>query len=194
MANFEISFEECYPSGNKKHEAKILTDDLCGRKVGDIEYIKGLTFESSGDYRITKIVNNVAAKHKRQKKEQEIEEDQAQAQEKERLDKFKAEFDDDLEFAVEAFTKGLSIEKAKTEYWRRWDDRVQKAAVANVTENPSSEDQGDFMAEAQELVDQGKAKNLTDAMRKLRHQRPGLFAAYLEQSQVQSKAGYGVTL
>ena len=195
MSNYKIILEQCYPGkGNKKGELKILTDKLSGQKVGDIEYHGDLGFEDSGDYRITRIV---AAERRRLKKEKAIKEAQVQAQEKEekeRLGKFKAEFDDDLEFAIEACAKGLSIEEAKTEYWRRWDERVQKAkaAVAEpiATEDPSSEDQGDFMAAGRELAAAESIK-LGEALKKVARKNPALYQAYKEKCCGQSRVDYG---
>lgn len=187
-ANYKIIYDQCYPGkGNKKNELIILTDKLSGRKIGDIEYHKGLGFEDSGDYRITKIIN-VAAERRRTKKEQE----NKQAQEKERLAKFKVEFDDDLEFAIEASAKGLSIEEAKTEYWRRWDERVQKATVAEsiVTEDLSSGDQVDFITAGKELA-QAEGIKLGAALKKVARKNPELHRAYKESCYGQNRIDYG---
>lgn len=197
MSNYKIILEQCYPGkGNKKGELKILTDKLSGQKVGDIEYHGDLGFEDSGDYRVVKIIS-LAAERRRLKKEKAIKEAQVQAQEKEekeRLGKFKAEFDDDLEFAVESYTKNLSLEEAKIEYWRRWDERVQKAkaAVAEpiATEDPSSEVQGDFITAGRELAAAENIK-LGEALKRVARKQPELHRAYKQRCQGQNRADYG---
>jgi len=185
--NYEVIYEQCNPGkGKKKRGLRILTSELSGEKVGDIEY-HNLSYEKSGNYRITKIINLVTER-KRAKKEQE----NKQAQEKERLAKFKVEFDDDLEFAIEACAKGLSIEEAKTEYWRRWDERVQKVAIAEsiVTEDSSSEDPRDFITVGKELA-QAEGITLGQALKLVARKQPELHRAYKDKCCGQSRADYG---
>ena len=131
-ANYKIIYEECYPGkGNKKSEIIILTSELSGQKVGDIEYQKGLTFEDSGDYRITRITN-IAAERRRLKKEKEIKRvsEQVRASEIKRLNMLRAAFAaDNFEFFLDTFENGWSVSQARAEYEKPSDERSYKVVT-----------------------------------------------------------------
>jgi len=136
--NYKIYYEQCHPEkGNKKGKIIILTSDLCGEKVGDIEYMKGSTFETSGNYRITKIID-VAAERRRLIRKQTIE--QVRADERKRFNELKAAFATaDFEFFCDAFENRWSIEQAKVEYEKPSDERSQQIAVAKPTKDTSQQ-------------------------------------------------------
>jgi len=121
-----------------------------------------------------------------------------QGQQRQRFSALLDAFDFDQEFVFKAFKKGWTVEIAADEYYSLDDYAAPQERTREVTrtkvlacEDSSSGSRGNFMAEAQELVDQGKAKKLTDAMRKIRYQRPELHDAFLEVSQAQNRAEYG---
>ncbi len=98
-------------------------------------------------------------------------------EEQERLNKFKVEFDDDPEFAIEAYAKDLSIEEAKTEYWRRWEEQKAKAAEPIITEDPSGKNQADFI-EAGKALAAAEGIKLGQALKQVCKEQPALYKAY----------------
>ena len=121
-----------------------------------------------------------------------------------RLMEFKAAFPDDLEFAMDACGRGLSVTEAKAERYdtvnkqlketkEKASEKKEKVTGARPlsTEDTDSEASGDFMAEARQLVEDKKAKNLTQAMRKLARSNPALYEAFKEKCETVTKADYG---
>lgn len=131
---------------------------------------------------------------------------EARAEERERLGELNAAFPDNLEFAAKAFGDGKTIQEAKAEYCDVLQKQVKETAVktekgetkekasgakAISTGDTDSEGQGDFMAEARQLVEDGKAKTMTIAMRKISRSKPALHQAYKEKCEIEPKANYG---
>lgn len=52
--------------------------------------------------------------------------------------------------------------------------------------------QGDFMASARQMFKAGKAKTMTEAMKKVNRRNPALHEAYIEKSRSVPKADYGM--
>lgn len=117
-----------------------------------------------------------------------------QGEERKRLAELRAAFPDDLDFAIEAFEKGSTVQEAKAERF----DLLQQEKIAeqNAGAKPiasgdsDSEQEGDFLEEAHKLLDDGKAKNMVEAMRKIRRRQPELHEAYKEKSRAEGRAIY----
>ena len=129
---------------------------------------------------------------------------EVRAEERQRLIEFKEAFPEDLEFAIDACGRGLSVTEAKAE---RFDvvskqlaeaTKKEKVEVKEKTsgvppisnESNDSEGSGDFMAEARAMVEDGKAKTMTFAMRKLSRSRPELHQAYKDRCESEGRAIY----
>ena len=131
--------------------------------------------------------------------------EEVRAEERERLMEFKAAFPDDLEFAIDACGRGLSVTEAKAERFdvvskqlaeatkkEKVEVREKAKGVPPIgNETNDSEAEGDFMAEAKQLVEDKKAKDLTQAMRKLARSNTALHEAYKEKCRSITKADYG---
>lgn len=133
-----------------------------------------------------------------------------QSDERKRLAELRSAFPEDMDFALQAFEKGLSVDQAKAEHHDILQKQIKATAEkeaaekeaaekkgqqnagakAIVTEGSDGEAQGNFMLEARKLVADGKAKTLTEAMRKVRRQNPKLHEAFKVNSEVVGKAGY----
>ena len=109
-----------------------------------------------------------------------------------RMSQLKTEFADDPEFAMQAFTDGLTVAEAKAKYCDVLRDRLaaKNAEAATGTEREqasgvpplANEDTdegagGDFIAEAKEMAAEKKI-TVTAAMQKLARQRPGLHESF----------------
>jgi len=130
---------------------------------------------------------------------------EVRAEERKRLMEFKEAFPDDLEFAIDACGRGLSVTEAKAERFDVVSKQLaeatkknekaevkEKAGVPPISnEDTDSQAEGDFMAEARQLVADGKAKTMTIAMRKISRSNPGLHRAYQEKCETVTKADYG---
>lgn len=120
---------------------------------------------------------------------------QATADGQKRMAELQEAFADDLDFVVQSFGKGLTVEQAKAEYCDILQQRNKEAAEkkansqkkdvkvvgakAIATDGSDNEATGDFMLEARRMVDEGKAKNVTEAMRKVKRQNPELHEAFM---------------
>ena len=134
-----------------------------------------------------------------------------QSEERKRLAELRTAFSDDLDFALQSFEKGLTLDQAKAEHHDILQKQIKEAAEKEAAEKKAAEEkkgqqnagakpianegsdgeaQGDFMLEARKLVDEGKAKTLTEAMRKVQRQNPELHEAFKAKSEVVGKAGY----
>jgi len=117
-----------------------------------------------------------------------------QGEERKRLADLRTAFPDDLDFALEAFEKGSTVQEAKADYYDL-EQQKKKAeqnagAKAIASGDSDSEQEGDFLEEARKLVDDGKAKNMTEAMRKIRRRQPQLHEAFKEKSRAEGRAIY----
>ena len=133
-----------------------------------------------------------------------------QSEERKRMAELRSAFPDDLDFALQAYEKGLTVDQAKAEHHDILQEQIKEAAgkeaaekkaaeektgqqtgaKAIATEGSDGETQGDFMLEARKMVADGNAKTLTEAMRKVRRQHPELHEAFKANSEVVGKAGY----
>lgn len=121
---------------------------------------------------------------------------QATADGQKQMAELQEAFADDLDFALEAFGKGLTVDQAKAEYCvilqqriaeasakmvkREVTNKVEKVVGAKAIANDGSNNEatGDFLLEARAMVDEGKAKTVTEAMRKVKRQNPELHEAF----------------
>jgi signal peptide peptidase SppA len=129
----------------------------------------------------------------------------AQNDERIRASQLKTEFADDPEFALKAVTEGWSVAEAKAEYCDVLKARVAEqakeiasgkdSAAASGADAIVSEDTdggdggGDFLAEAREMAEEKKI-SITDAMKKLNRQKPGLHAAFKQRCETEGKEMY----
>ncbi len=131
-----------------------------------------------------------------------------QGEERKRMTELRSAFPGDLDFALQAYEKGLTVDQAKAEHYDILQEQIKEAieaekkaaeekkgqqnagAKAIATEGSDGEAQGDFMLEVRKLVSEDKAKTLTEAMRKVQRQNPELHEAFKAKSEVVGKAGY----
>lgn len=120
-----------------------------------------------------------------------------------RMSQLKTEFADDPEFAMQAFTDGLTVAEARAKYCDVLRERLKEkdnsqssivnsqsqGASAIVTEDTDTGAGGDFLAEARAMAAEKKV-SVTAAMQKLRRQKPALHAAFLEQCESRGKEMY----
>jgi len=123
--------------------------------------------------------------------------------ERKRLGELKAAFPDDLEFALEAFEEGKTVLEAKAEHHDVLDKKLKEKDASNEvksekvigakaisSEGSDNEQEDDFLEEARKLVDDGKAKSMTEAMKKVRRRQPELHEAFKDKSQAEGRAIY----
>jgi len=108
---------------------------------------------------------------------------------------------DDLEFAVDAWERGLSAEQAGAEYAKvlkgKLDERDKQAAEqqqadgaeALATGDTDGDSGGDFIAEARELAEE-KGISKTEAMRRLQRSKPKLYADFRRQCETNGRQMY----
>jgi signal peptide peptidase SppA len=119
-----------------------------------------------------------------------------QTNERKRLTDLKAEFADDLPFAVDAFEKGLSLDQAKAAYCDVLKGKLKKAnqtttAGASPISSGESETgvEGDFMQAARELAAEKKI-TMTAAMKIVKRRQPALHKAFIERCDREGRAVY----
>ena len=121
--------------------------------------------------------------------------------ERARIRAIQEEFADDPQFAMTACTEGWSIEQAKGEYCGVLKARLaeQPKAVAPIdghspieTDGSDGVDTGgDFITEAKALAEEKKI-SMTEAMKRLRRQKPQLHATFVQRSQAEGHQMYAM--
>ena len=127
--------------------------------------------------------------------------EQTKAEERKRLKELKEAFSEDLEFALKAYEEGKTVQEAKAEYCEVLSQKLKEKTATEENETVTGvtpistgdtdiEGQGDFMSEVQQMVDEGKAKNRTEAMRKIRRRNPQSHEAFKERCRQKGKTIY----
>lgn len=129
--------------------------------------------------------------------------DKEKAAEQKRITELRAEFEDEPDFALKAIEAGWDVTEAKAEFCdvlkARAAEQAKAAATAGQKESGSapiktegSDGGGDvnFIEQARQMVEDGKAKNMTVAMKKLRRRDPELHERFKVHSKEVGKAVY----
>lgn len=124
-------------------------------------------------------------------------------EERKRLGELKMAFPDDLDVALKAFEEGKTVLEAKAEHHDVLDKKLKEkdaskevkpeeviGAKAISSGSSDNEQEGDFLEEAHKLVDDGKAKSMTEAMKKVRRRQPKLHEAFKDKSRTEGRAIY----
>lgn len=119
--------------------------------------------------------------------------EEVRAEERERLMEFKSAFPDDLEFAIDACGRGLSVTEAKAERFDVVNKQLKEVtkktetvevkekatgAVAIINGDSDNEASGDFVTTAKEIAKDEKIK-LGEAFKRVAREQPELYQAHI---------------